>query len=56
MEIIAVFPKNKNQKLVVIESKATFIFKNCPKTRIISNKVEIPEIGAEWYDIIKILL
>lgn len=48
MEIVRTFPDENQLEALFKESKATFVFKNCPKTEFISNKVAIPEIGAEW--------
>lgn len=46
MEIEKIYPKP--HKVVIAKSTALFSFKNCPDERIISRKIEIPEISAKW--------
>lgn len=46
MEFIRKF--QKTQKILLIDSDAIFVFKNCPRQPIQSEKVEIPEIEAKW--------
>lgn len=48
LEYIKVFPDPEEQKIILIESNAIFVFKNCPEKQILSETVEIPEIGAKW--------
>lgn len=36
-------------KNLLTESSATFVFTNCPDEKIVSEKVKVNGIEAEWY-------
>lgn len=46
MVVKKVFPKSL--ETIIVKSNVTFIFENCPDKKIISEKIKIPEIDAEW--------
>lgn len=48
MEDIRMCKDFDEQKIVLVKSNATFVLKKCPESLITSDKVEIPEIDAEW--------
>lgn len=49
MEFLKVFPKSGKKEILIAESEAKFVFRNCPNGIIKSEQVEISEIGAKWY-------
>lgn len=48
MEDVRMCKDFDEQKVVLVKSSAAFALKNCPESQITSDKVEIPEIDAEW--------